>query len=173
MEILNLEVYKLHFIKVKPYFPFYLLFIPMIHLLHSQYYHHDIICKDLYHQLITHFAGKTQFEVVTFFKFCRISNALCINLVSQIFISFCILAFKDKPLTPPSRAQEMVREGSAEDPEASVDYMASIKRLMTNKGYVLLLITYGLNVGVFYAISTLLNSVILMHFEVKSTYYSL
>ena len=86
---------------------------------------------------------------------------------------FQILAFKDRPLTPPSRAQEMVREGSAEDPEASVDYMASIKRLMTNKGYVLLLITYGLNVGVFYAISTLLNSVILMHFEVKSTYYSL
>ena len=41
-----------------------------------------------------------------------------------------------------------------------------MKRLMTNKGYILLLITYGLNVGVFYAISTLLNTTILMHFQV-------
>lgn len=71
-------------------------------------------------------------------------------------------------MTPPSRAQEVLREG-AEDPEASVDYAASIKRLMTNRGYVLLLITYGLNVGVFYAISTLLNTVILEHFPVSSS----
>ena len=41
---------------------------------------------------------------------------------------------------------------------------------MTNKGYVLLLITYGLNVGVFYAISTLLNSVILKHYDVSKKY---
>ena len=45
--------------------------------------------------------------------------------------------------------------------------MGSIKRLVTNPGYMLLLITYGLNVGVFYAISTTLNTVILSHFEVR------
>ncbi len=78
-----------------------------------------------------------------------------------------IAAFKDKPVTPPSRAQEVLRAGAVEDPEASVDYVASIKRLMTNRGYVLLLVTYGLNVGVFYAISTLLNTVILTHFPVS------
>ena len=41
-------------------------------------------------------------------------------------------------------------------PESSSNdsYVSSIKRLMTNPGYVLLLVTYGLNVGVFYAIST-------------------
>ena len=61
----------------------------------------------------------------------------------------------------------MLREGQSGSDD-NVDYAASIKRLMTNRGYVLLLITYGLNVGVFYAISTLLNTVILMHFEVKS-----
>ena len=38
---------------------------------------------------------------------------------------------------------------------------------MSNKGYVLLLITYGLNVGVFYAISTLLNLIIVQHFTVN------
>lgn len=74
-------------------------------------------------------------------------------------------AFKDQPESPPSRAQAVLREGQSASSD-NVDYVASIKRLMTNRGYVLLLITYGLNVGVFYAISTLLNSVILMHFEV-------
>ncbi len=41
-----------------------------------------------------------------------------------------------------------------------------MKRLMTNKNYVLLLITYGLNVGVFYAISTILNTVIVENYPV-------
>ena len=60
----------------------------------------------------------------------------------------------------------MIRQG-AEDPESSIDFVASIKRLMSNKGYVLLLITYGMNVGVFYAMATLLNTVILKHFPVS------
>ena len=34
-----------------------------------------------------------------------------------------------------------------------------------NPGYILLLTTYGINVGVFYAISTLLNTTIVMHFD--------
>jgi FLVCR family feline leukemia virus subgroup C receptor-related protein len=83
-----------------------------------------------------------------------------------IHISFIFSAFKNQPLTPPSRAQEMIRQG-AEDPESSIDFVASIKRLMSNKGYVLLLITYGMNVGVFYAMATLLNTVILKHFPVS------
>ena len=71
-------------------------------------------------------------------------------------------AFKDRPASPPSRAQAV---GLEQESEVD-DYMGSMKRLMTNKGYILLLITYGLNVGVFYAISTLLNTTILMHFQV-------
>ena len=35
---------------------------------------------------------------------------------------------------------------------------------MKNRGFILLLITYGLNVGVLYAISSLLNPVLLTHF---------
>jgi hypothetical protein len=37
---------------------------------------------------------------------------------------------------------------------------------MSNWGFDLLLLSYGLNVGVFYAISTLLNTVIVRHFQV-------
>ncbi len=38
---------------------------------------------------------------------------------------------------------------------------------MANKGYVLLLVSYGLNAGVFYAMSTLLNQTVLIHFPVR------
>ena len=44
-------------------------------------------------------------------------------------------------------------------------YVGSIKNLCTNPGYIFLLITYGMNVGVFYAISTLLNTTIVQHFN--------
>ena len=51
-------------------------------------------------------------------------------------------------------------------------YIGSIKNLCTNPGYVLLLITYGMNVGVFYAISTLLNTTIVKHFDYKVIIFS-
>jgi len=88
---------------------------------------------------------------------------LTVAILTSVLLLIIIFAFKNQPLTPPSRAQEMIRQG-AEDPESNIDFLASIKRLMSNKGYVILLITYGLNVGVFYAMATLLNTVILKHF---------
>lgn len=45
--------------------------------------------------------------------------------------------------------------------------MGPLKRLALNPGYILLLISYGINVGVFYAISTLLNQVVLEYFPVR------
>lgn len=95
------------------------------------------------------------------------AQVLCLPCTHPFFFYFS--AFKNQPLTPPSRAQEMIRQG-AEDPESNIDFVASIKRLMSNKGYVILLITYGLNVGVFYAMATLLNTVILKHFPVSKTF---
>jgi len=41
------------------------------------------------------------------------------------------------------------------------DYLHSLKELLFNRNYVLLLLTYGINVGVFYAISTLLSQMII------------
>lgn len=70
-----------------------------------------------------------------------------------------IFAFKDKPPKPPSRAQAMILTS-----EERINYWKSIMNLMKNINYTLLLITYGINVGVFYAISTLLNQVVLKHF---------
>ena len=84
---------------------------------------------------------------------------LAVAIITSISFILIVVAFKDRPPTPPSRAQEL--GGQKEDG----DYLSSIKRLVQNRGFVLLLITYGLNVGVFYAISSLLNTVVLMHFD--------
>lgn len=43
-------------------------------------------------------------------------------------------------------------------------FLRSVKRLLLNRNYVLLLLSYGINVGVFYAISTLLNQIILEYY---------
>jgi len=40
-----------------------------------------------------------------------------------------------------------------------VSFMQSLKNLITNRNFIFLLLSYGINVGVFYAISTLLNPV--------------
>lgn len=62
--------------------------------------------------------------------------------------------FQAQPPTPPSAAQE-----ATQSPIESSPFLHSIKRLFFNVNYILLLISYGMNVGVFYAISTLLNRV--------------
>ena len=50
-------------------------------------------------------------------------------------------------------------------------YLMSIKNLCTNPGYWLLLITYGINVGVFYAVSTLLNDTVTKYFDYEVKFY--
>jgi hypothetical protein len=55
--------------------------------------------------------------------------------------------------------------------DKSVDrmtYLQSLKSLLTNRNFVLLLHSYGINIGVFYAVSTLLNQIVLLHFDVSS-----
>ncbi|CAD1472073.1 unnamed protein product, partial [Heterotrigona itama] len=67
--------------------------------------------------------------------------------------------FKSEPPLPPSPAQAVQREA-----ESTESFFVSVKKLVTNVGYLLLLFSYGINVGVFYAISTLLNHIVLQHF---------
>lgn len=45
--------------------------------------------------------------------------------------------------------------------------------MVTNKNYLVLLITYGVNAGVFYAMSTLLNQTVLTHFPVRIAFFIL
>lgn len=75
--------------------------------------------------------------------------------------AFVDTGFQAKPPLPPNPA----RSSSSQSSE-SVTYYQSVKQIVTNRNYILLLITYGVNAGVFYAMSTLLNQTVLKHFPV-------
>ncbi len=84
--------------------------------------------------------------------------------MSSLYMIFPV--FKNEPPSAANRAQDQRTVRKAEGEDAS--YLTSVKNLMSNPGYVLLLFTYGMNVGVFYAISTLLSTTVVQHFEVIS-----
>ncbi|PSN42234.1 Feline leukemia virus subgroup C receptor-related protein 2, partial [Blattella germanica] len=64
---------------------------------------------------------------------------------------------KEPPLPPNPR--QFNKTGAAQT------YVQSLKSLITNRNFLLLLVSYGVNVGVFYVVSTLLNQMVLLHFE--------
>ncbi|XP_067945950.1 heme transporter FLVCR2-like isoform X2 [Watersipora subatra] len=73
-----------------------------------------------------------------------------------------LFLFQKEPSMPPSLAQQKIVEAAAHE-----NYLASLKRLVKNSPFNILVITYGLNVGVYYALSTLLNPIILGFFKVN------
>ncbi|XDV42569.1 hypothetical protein PO909_011202, partial [Leuciscus waleckii] len=80
--------------------------------------------------------------------------------VASLICLLVVFVFQEKPERPPSPAQVALREM----PTGQNSYTASIARLFRNKPFILLLISYGLNVGCFYAVSTLLNRMIIEHY---------
>ncbi|KAG8201370.1 hypothetical protein JTE90_016846 [Oedothorax gibbosus] len=79
-------------------------------------------------------------------------------ITSIIFFAILFL-FKEKPPLPPSRAQAAILNNDSRS-----GYWTSIANLCKNLKYMLLLVTYGINVGVFYAISTYLNQMVLAYY---------
>lgn len=80
----------------------------------------------------------------------------CTALLFAVFFGF-----QAKPPVPPSGAQCC----SAKQSSGSFSgYFTSLKKIITNHCFMLLFLSYGINVGVFYAMSTLLNQTVLLHF---------
>ncbi|XP_029163645.1 uncharacterized MFS-type transporter C09D4.1-like [Nylanderia fulva] len=79
---------------------------------------------------------------------------------TTLILVFILFFFKAAPPLPPSPAQAVQRENTVNE-----KFSHSIKRLLTNTGYVLLLFSFGINSGVLSAISTFLNQIILKHFQ--------
>jgi FLVCR family feline leukemia virus subgroup C receptor-related protein len=80
------------------------------------------------------------------------------------------VVFQKEPPLSPSPAQATLRH-EVPTSEKNLDrhaYLQTLKSLFTNRNFVLLLISYGINVGVFYVVSTLLNQIVLSHFAVSS-----
>lgn len=83
-------------------------------------------------------------------------------LIQKAFL-FLTSVFKSEPPLPPSSAQAVQKEA-----ETSENFLMSIKSLLMNKGYLLLLLSYAINVGIFYAISTLLSQIIVKYHPVST-----
>ncbi|KAE9540693.1 hypothetical protein AGLY_003938 [Aphis glycines] len=86
-------------------------------------------------------------------------------IISTLVFLLIYFFVKSSPPLPPSLAQANQRSTSNNDPK---NFIKSLFRLMNNYGFLLLLVSYGINVGSFYAISTLLNQIILVYFPDKT-----
>ncbi|XP_054469874.1 feline leukemia virus subgroup C receptor-related protein 2 [Anoplopoma fimbria] len=86
----------------------------------------------------------------------RIMFYISAGVATFIFI-LVVIVFQEKPEIPPTQAQAQARN----IPPDGYSYKASFLGLMCNKPFMLLLVSYGLNVGSFYSISTLLNRMII------------
>ncbi|XP_063079524.1 heme transporter FLVCR2-like isoform X1 [Engraulis encrasicolus] len=80
--------------------------------------------------------------------------------VATLLFVLVVIVFQDQPDIPPTQSQVTARA----IPPEEYSYMASIKRLVCNRPFILLVISYGLNVGCFYAVSTLLNRMIIEYY---------
>lgn len=80
--------------------------------------------------------------------------------VATLLFILVVFVFQERPKLPPTQAQATARS----IPPEHYSYTASILRLLRNRPFILLIITYGLNVGCFYAVGTLLNRMIIEHY---------
>ncbi|EPB76853.1 hypothetical protein ANCCEY_04065, partial [Ancylostoma ceylanicum] len=84
--------------------------------------------------------------------------------IQKLHPSLFFAVFAARPPTPPSLAQITAQE------EKSIDsnFWRTLGKLLTSKDFVLLFITYGINTGVFYAVSTLLAQMVLPFYPTES-----
>lgn len=83
---------------------------------------------------------------------------ITVAIITSVILVLVLIFFRDAPPTPPSYAQ------AQQENDNSINFVQSLKNLLVNRSYMLLLSAYGINVGIFYAISTLLNQIILQYY---------
>lgn len=93
---------------------------------------------------------------------CNISTMFYgTSAVATLLFLLTVIAFKEKPQYPPSQAQAALQDSPPEE----YSYKQSMRNLFRNIPFLLLLISYGIMTGAFYSVSTLLNQMILTHYE--------
>ncbi|KAH1013362.1 hypothetical protein HUJ04_002363 [Dendroctonus ponderosae] len=81
-----------------------------------------------------------------------------VAILTSTLLVLILIFFRNGPPTPPSYAAQHQNE-------EKTSFVQSLLNLAKNRSFVLLLLAYGINVGVFYAISTLLSEIILTFYE--------
>lgn len=92
-----------------------------------------------------------------------IGTAMTCSLVSFIIIA----TFESKPQLPPSQLRALKLDHVIE--ETGKNVIKSMKILLLNRNFAILAVGYGLNMGIFNAFTTLLNSIVLHYFPVKNS----
>lgn len=85
------------------------------------------------------------------------------STVSAIIMGFAFS--KDEPEFPPSCIEALRRDNIIQNDNTK--FIKSMKILFKNKNFIMLFLGFGLNIGVFNAFSTILNSIILHYFPVS------
>ncbi|XP_072285149.1 choline/ethanolamine transporter FLVCR2 isoform X2 [Pyxicephalus adspersus] len=83
--------------------------------------------------------------------------------VASLLFILVIFVFQEAPRLPPTPAQAAQLSASP----GQYSYKQSILRLLRNRNFILLVVSYGLNTGAFYALSTLLNRMVIEHYPGK------
>jgi FLVCR family feline leukemia virus subgroup C receptor-related protein len=79
------------------------------------------------------------------------------------------IVVKDQPDKPPSIAQLEIRKSMESNQDEQNDvklFTSSLVSLFKNLNYCLILVSYGINTGVYYAIGTLLNQMLVNYYKV-------
>lgn len=91
---------------------------------------------------------------------------LLIAIASTITCIIMGFAFnQEEPKFPPSCIEALRRDNIIHTDNKK--FMKSLKILFKNKNFVMLFLGFGLNIGVFNAFSTILNSIIVHYFPVS------
>uniref|UniRef100_A0A182JVD2 Major facilitator superfamily (MFS) profile domain-containing protein n=1 Tax=Anopheles christyi TaxID=43041 RepID=A0A182JVD2_9DIPT len=85
--------------------------------------------------------------------------------ISTMIACMVIAVFKSEPPFAPSHVQALQRTMKPR----RKDYWPSVGRLLKDENYLILVIAYGINVGLFNAFSTLLNQIVLNYFPDSAT----
>ncbi|XP_058465288.1 heme transporter FLVCR2-like [Malaya genurostris] len=80
--------------------------------------------------------------------------------ISTVIACMVIAVFKSAPQYAPSHVQALQRSMKPK----RKDYWPAVLRLLRNDNYLILVIAYGINVGIFNAFSTLLNQIVINYF---------
>jgi nitrate/nitrite transporter NarK len=97
----------------------------------------------------------------------QLTNYMLLIAISASLIAIVMaFAFKqDEPKFPPSCIEALRRDNVIQCD--TKNFHTSFKKLFTNKNFVILFLGFGLNIGVFNAFSTVLNSIIVHYFPVS------
>ncbi|XP_058794849.1 heme transporter FLVCR2-like isoform X2 [Phymastichus coffea] len=88
--------------------------------------------------------------------------SMSLAIAATINLILCTLFFQEEPKLPPNETRALQKTKHSQTNE---EFIESMKRLFTNKSFLILCNSYGLNVGTFNAISTMLNQLFLIHFK--------